>query len=138
MFRNMLPLLTTLVLVASLFAGGCGRAKLPSEIDVSGVVLKDDGQPFPGVHVTFWPTTDTAKFQTLPYGMTDLSGKFDLRMADPAKPGIPSGVYKVTLTALPGTSKDLIPEKYRNLDTTPWEVVVQGEPVMQVTHRINQ
>jgi hypothetical protein len=95
--------------------------------------------------VVFYP--DTAKFDPdrhgYGFGMTNESGQFEIQHPNGTK-GIVPGSYKVTFVAwvdgsgnpippeskpseVPGGVKNLLPDKYESLGTTPTRLTVLGD-----------
>lgn len=78
---------------------GCGKSI--SYATVSGVVTHN-GTPVDGARVIFHPTTEVdGKTGTSYSSLTDSSGKYLIAATD-RSPGLPAGVYKVTVTKIEG------------------------------------
>ena len=75
-------------------SAGCNRGGL---VPVEGTVTLD-GQPFPEVHVMFYPEAAGPSDHTLYFGLTDQDGRFALRSSSDGGEGVPPGKYNVTLT----------------------------------------
>lgn len=120
---------------------GCGKS---APVSVKGVV-KSGGKPVPNCRVVFYP--DVERFDPNVHGMgmavTDADGAFEVKQAD-GTPGIPTGSYKVTFVAwvdskgkpvppevklseVPGGAKNLVPDKYESLSSTPERFTVRGD-----------
>lgn len=132
--RRVGPVLVALVFAAS----GCGK---PQMVSVKGVV-KSDGKPVPHCKVGLFPDVedfDPAK-HGYGYGMTNDNGEFEVQHPDGTK-GILPGHYKVTFVAwvdskgkpippdakpseVPGGVKNLLPDKYESLSSTPERLTV--------------
>ncbi|HJQ80286.1 MAG TPA: carboxypeptidase-like regulatory domain-containing protein [Lacipirellulaceae bacterium] len=73
---------------------GCGS---DGGVDVSGVVTLD-GQPLPGVHITF-DQPELSPNENIGYvGRTDAEGRYTLRPILGEGSGVPPGKYRVSLT----------------------------------------
>jgi len=97
MFRWRLPTLAAGLLA---LAAGCS-GKGGAYGTVSGVVTYN-GTPVEGARVIFHPTAEVDGKQGNSYGsLTDSSGKYLIAATDKS-PGIPAGVYKVTVTKYEG------------------------------------
>jgi hypothetical protein len=97
MFRWRLAALATAV--AAFAVAGCGKSI--SYATVSGVVTHN-GNPVDGARVIFHPTTEVdGKTGTSFSSLTDSSGKYLIAATDQS-PGLPAGVYKVTITKYEG------------------------------------
>src|SRR5437762_1882451 len=84
------------VLVAAL---GCSSGNTGSYATVSGVVT-NNGNPVDGAKVTFHSTVESSGQKAETYSaQTDSSGKYLLATMG-KDPGIPPGMYKVTITKL--------------------------------------
>jgi len=99
-----------LLTLTALFAGllslsGCGKQALAT---VSGVVTHN-GAPVDGAKVIFHSTVEVDGKPQQSYGaQTDSSGKYVIATSGRDQPGIPPGMYKVTVTKYEG--KGLISE----------------------------
>jgi hypothetical protein len=119
---------------------GCGKGanepKTPDLIPVIGQVLLD-GAPVAGISVSFLPKDSTVGQGS--YAVTDASGNFQCAYPN-GKPGCPPGTYKVIFSrmAMPDGSpipegktaadvgaRDILPARYRSLDTLENVVTVQ-------------
>src|SRR4051794_28767759 len=90
--------LAQVVGLVGLLAAGCSGGG-GSFATVSGVVTQN-GAPVDGAKVTLHSTVETEGKRTTSYaGLTDSSGKY-LIAAVGKEPGIPPGMYKVTITKL--------------------------------------
>jgi len=79
---------------------GCGGKNI-SYATVSGVVTHN-GTPVDGARVIFHPTAEVDGKAGNSYGsLTDSSGKYLIAATD-RSPGLPAGVYKVTITKYEG------------------------------------
>jgi len=77
-------------------SSGCGGDGRPRLVRVEGTVTLD-GQPLEGAIVAFQPIVeDKAKFQRPSSGVTDPSGKFQLKTYEPGD-GAPVGKYRVAI-----------------------------------------
>lgn len=89
-------------------AAGCGGGAVAP---VSGKVTLG-GQPLPGAVVTFQPIREDGAAVELAgsIGKTDASGRYELRLIEPDKPGAAVGKHRVsisTATADPATDAQL-------------------------------
>jgi hypothetical protein len=84
------------VLALAAVAGLAGCGKDGSYATVSGTVTQD-GTPLDGGKVTFYSTVEVDGKRTAYGAQTDSSGKY-LIVAVGKEPGIPPGLYKVTIT----------------------------------------
>ena len=121
---------------------GCKGGSSPAAAEVgepssvSGKVSIKTGGPLVGAEVTFQPVTDPkerqgARFQG--WATTDKDGAFSVRARSAShKPGLVPGKYKVTvglpegMASPPGLAAK-IPEAYRSISTTPWEVEIHAQ-----------
>jgi len=95
-------------LIALLGLTGCS-GKTPPMATVSGVVTLN-GVPVEGARVIFNPTTEVGGKEQTSYGaLTDSSGKYMIAAVSKQQPGIPPGMYKVTITKMEG--KGLTPQE---------------------------
>lgn len=127
--------------IAMAVAVGCGGnssdPKAPDLVPVTGQVMLD-GKPGTGIAVSFLPKDSTIGQGA--YCVSDGSGSFQCAYPD-GKPGCPAGTYKVIFSklALPDGSpipdgktaadsgaRDMIPMRYRALDTIENVVTVQS------------
>ena len=132
--------LGVLILAALVSAVGCSGGS-GSFATVSGVVKKD-GVPVDGAKVTFYSTVQAEGQKSGVYSvMTDSEGKYLLATVG-KDPGIPPGMYKVTVTKLElkgappeldqgqleasGTAKNLLPMDYENLANTKLSVTLEA------------
>jgi hypothetical protein len=84
-----------IALVVLPFCTGCGPGE--GRVPVSGVVTLD-GQPLSGVHVMF-DQPELSPNENIGYrGITDESGRYELRPAIADDAGAPPGKYRVSLT----------------------------------------
>lgn len=123
------------VLFAALAAVlGCGGGGSGSYATVSGVVTQN-GAPIDGAKVTFYSTVETDGKKGGPYSaQTDSNGKYVIAMVA-KEPGIPPGMYKVTVTKpdvrsgispdldagqieAAGIGKNSLPSSYESFNTT--------------------
>jgi hypothetical protein len=128
-----------LVLAGMVSALGCSGGS-GSYATVSGVVTKNNA-PVDGAKVTFYSTVQAEGQKTGVYSvMTDSSGKY-LIAAVGNDPGIPPGMYKVTITKLDlkgapaefdqgqleaaGLAKNLLPMDYESLAKTKLSVTLE-------------
>jgi hypothetical protein len=120
---------------------GCGK---PPMVTVKGVV-KVGGKPVPHCKVGLYPDVDgfdPAK-HGYGFGMTNESGEFEVQHPNGTK-GIFPGTYKVTFVAwvdnkgkpvppdakpseVPGGVKNLLPDKYESLGSTPERLTVGSD-----------
>jgi hypothetical protein len=127
-----------LLLVGLLTVGalaGCSKTS-PAPVAVKGRVSRADGKPVANMLVTFTPREEQNR-ATRPtalldangrYEVTCLPGKYKVNLAPipvQAGGGNPAGGGdgNVGKTPTPGDLKP-IPPKYRDVETSPWEVVV--------------
>jgi hypothetical protein len=130
-----------LILAGMVSALGCGGGS-GSYATVSGVVTKDS-VPVDGARVTFYSTVQAEGQNTgVASVLTDSSGKY-LIAAVGKDPGLPPGMYKVTVTKLDpkgvlqegidqgqleaaGLSKNLLPMDYETLARTKLSVTLES------------
>jgi hypothetical protein len=114
---------------------GCGKSP-PAAVAVKGRVSRADGKPVTNMLVTFTPR-DEQNRATRPTALLDSNGRYEVKCVP--------GKYKVNLAPIPvqagggspagsgdgsvgkvPTRGDLkpIPPKYRDAETSPWEVIV--------------
>lgn len=122
-------------------ATGCGSkttdVKLPDLVPVTGQVLLD-GKPGSGISVSFLPKDSTVGQGA--YCVSDSGGSFQCAYTN-GQPGCPAGTYKVIFsklampdgspipegkTAADAGARDVIPMRYRALDTLENVVTVQA------------
>jgi len=104
--RSCLALGSVFLALASL--SGCS-GKDASMATVSGVITLN-GSPVEGARVIFHPTTEVAGKEQTSYGaLTDSSGKYVIAAINKQQPGIPPGMYKVTIVKMEG--KGLAPQE---------------------------
>jgi hypothetical protein len=84
---------------------GCSGGSKGSYATVSGVVTQN-GAPLDGGKVTFHSTVESDGKRATYSAQTDSSGKYLIASVG-KEPGIPPGMYKVTITKLEATSKSL-------------------------------
>src|SRR5438067_11806336 len=142
LFRPALRLVVLAMAVGSVAAAGCARsANRP--VSVSGRVLVD-GRPAAGATVVFHRQGESNADAARPIGTTDANGEFHLT-TQKANDGAVPGNYRVTVSwyaAAPAGKRaaegdgppprNLLPEKYAKVETTPLEAIVtskNGEPV---------
>lgn len=119
---------------------GCSGGK-GSYATVSGVVTQN-GTPFEGAKVTFISTVESEGKRATYSAMTDSSGKYLIATVG-KEPGIPPGMYKVTVTKLEatgrnlpkdfdagqvaasGTGRNLVSQEYENENTTRLSVTLE-------------
>ena len=119
---------------------GCSGNK-GSYATVSGVVTQN-GTPFEGAKVTFISTVEFEGKRAAYSAMTDSSGKYLIATVG-KEPGIPPGMYKVTITKLEatgkslpkdfdagqvaasGTGRNLVSQEYENENTTKLSVTLE-------------
>src|SRR5205085_8088208 len=89
------------------------------------------GKLVAGVRIDFFPTEGNWTYHTLPFGLSDKDGRFQIGFG-PLEPGIPVGKYKVTATPISPAAQAAIPKQYRDLAATPWEVIVPVEGIPEV------
>jgi hypothetical protein len=131
--RRLVPFLLP-ILALSAGCGGSGTAH------VSGVI-KLNGQPLKGAHVSFAPIATDGINAPGPssYGKTDANGRYTLRLSNPDQEGAVVGKHRVVITTLeeeqpmPGredvTSKpreEPIPKRYNTKTTLTFEVPPEG------------
>jgi hypothetical protein len=122
---------------------GCtGGKDAGSYATVSGVVT-NNGAPVDGAKVNFYSTVEAAGKGSASYSvMTDSFGKYLIATVG-KEPGIPPGMYKVTITKLDGNSaklppdfdqgqleasgmaKNMMPKDYENVNTTKLSVTLE-------------
>jgi len=120
---------------------GCSHGDSGSYATVSGVVT-NNGTPVDGAKVTFHSTVESGGQKGGSYSAaTDSSGKYVLATAG-KDPGIPPGLYKVTITKadfkgeLPkdidqgqleasGMARNVLPKAYESLATTKLSVTLE-------------
>ena len=118
-----------LLLVATCCLAGCGGEQLDL-LPVSGRVYYD-GQPLTTGTVSFHPPDALGH---IPTGAIDQEGRYTLSTA--YQPGAPPGRYKVVIhatepvkpvpgKAMPGLPKSIIPPRYNDGDSTPFEIEVK-------------
>jgi|RhiMethySRZTD1v2_1073278.scaffolds.fasta_scaffold296386_2 hypothetical protein len=119
---------------------GCSGSK-GSYATVSGVVTQN-GAPFDGAKVTFISTVESEGKRATYSAMTDSNGKYLIATVG-KEPGIPPGMYKVTVTKLEatgrnlpkdfdagqvaasGTGRNLVSQEYENENTTKLSVTLE-------------
>lgn len=133
----------TLAALALVAGAGCSRGGGGSLATVSGVV-KFNGAPADGVKVTFHSTVEGGGQQAGAYSaLTDSEGKYLIASVG-KEPGIPAGMYKVTITKydvkagnLPpdydigqveaaGLGTNALPKDYETLATTKLSVTLES------------
>ena len=78
---------------------------------MSGVTLITlDGKPLPGATVTFEPEEFLGPGFTACQGVTDQSGKAEIKGPDPNYPGIYMGFYRVKVSKLAGGRETILPK----------------------------
>lgn len=106
---------------------GCGR----DAYQVSGRVQYKDGTPITGGLrvIRFEPTDDTtAKVRKAASAHLEDDGSFELYTRKPGD-GVNAGKYAVTFTirANPLGGKSLIPQRFTQRTSTPFDIVVDGD-----------
>jgi hypothetical protein len=124
-------------------AAGCSRDS-GSYAQVSGVVTFN-GSPIDGAKVTFYSTVESGGEKIGPYSATtDSSGKYLIASVG-KQPGVPPGMYKVTIVKLDvrpdnvpaegwdegqieasGMGKNTLPKDYERLATTKLSVTLEA------------
>ncbi len=131
------------VFIAFVGVVGCNRAPTGNFATVSGTVTHN-GAAVDGAKVTLYSTTEAEGKRGHNYAaITDSSGKY-LIVGVGKDPGIPPGMYRVTITKsdikmsnLPkdfdagqmeasGMAKNLLPKDYENVGTTKLSVTVEA------------
>lgn len=107
MLRKKLAIRTALAVLP--FCTGCGPGE--GRVPVSGVVTLD-GQPLSGVHVLF-DQPELSPTKNIGYiGVTDESGRYELRPAIAEESGAPPGKFRVSLTtAVADPSAPIVPQR---------------------------
>jgi hypothetical protein len=137
--RRWLALAAGLAMAA---VGGCSKGNTGSYATVSGTV-KINGSPADGAKVTLYSTVEAGGKKAGPFSaMTDSNGKYVIATVG-KEPGIPPGMYKVTVTKydvkggnLPedfdqgqieaaGLGKNALPKDYESLGTTKLSVTLE-------------
>jgi len=113
-------------LVFVLAIAGC-RSKPATIVRAAGRVVTSDGKPIKSVRVDFWPEKKPKSFETLPYGLTNEKGEFEIVMLDPSKPGLWPGKYRVSLIEIGTKNPKRIPSRYGDNQSTPLEVTIPVE-----------
>lgn len=139
---------TAFGLLFAILSAGCSGQKDGNFATVSGLV-KQGAVPVDGAKVTFHSTVETKGQREIYSAITDSSGKY-LIAANGKDPGIPPGLYKVTITkqgfkdskstqpemdagqleaqmsaATPGTLKNALPKEYENVASTKLSVTLE-------------
>ena len=132
-FRINLTLLLLLATVA-----GCSSSPMAS---VSGKVSYKDGSPIEGgvKLVRFEPTDDSpAEIRKPATGIIQDDGTFEMFTLKPGD-GVYKGKYKVVFTVMtkPMGGDWLIASEYRRADTTPYDIVVDGN-MSDLSYEIQQ
>jgi len=126
--------------VALVATVGCSRTSGPLAT-VSGVVTQD-GVPVDNCRVTFHSTVEVEGKRANSFSaLTDSSGKYLIASAG-REPGIPVGMYKVTITKIDkadlppgidegqlvasGQARNLLPKDYESLTTTKLSVTLEA------------
>jgi hypothetical protein len=92
--------------IGILAQAGCSGGTSGSFGTVSGVVT-NNGTPVEGAKVIFHPTVEVEGKKQTSYGaLTDSSGKYMIAAISKEQPGIPPGLYKVTVTKYLGKGAD--------------------------------
>jgi hypothetical protein len=122
--------LVIIVALISLVAIVVPPTSLPL-VPASGKILRPDGMPVKYARVDFWPQNDPAtfikSFKTLPFGITNEKGEFEMLLDAAKAKGIPPEKYRVTvLDPEEGNpiKRARLPEEYTKDDATPWEVTI--------------
>jgi hypothetical protein len=107
---------------------GCGSRE---SYDVSGVAEYQDGSPITGAVriVRLEPAADTtAALRKVASGYLAEDGSFEMFTRRPGD-GVVPGKYVVTFTVMDKAmgGKSLIPAKYNNAETSPFELVVDDD-----------
>jgi hypothetical protein len=107
---------------------GCGSRE---SYDVSGVAKYQDGSPITGAVriVRLEPAADTtATLRKVASGYLAEDGSFEMFTRKPGD-GVVPGKYVVTFTVMDKAmgGKSLIPAKYNNAETSPFELVVDDD-----------
>jgi hypothetical protein len=121
---------------------GCSGGGSGSLATVSGVVTQN-GAPLDGAKVTLYSTVESEGKKSGSYSaMTDSSGKYVISSVG-KEPGIPPGMYKVTITKLQSTgnlpadfdagqvaasgmAKNVVSQEYESLATTKLSVTLEA------------
>jgi len=129
------------VVVLSAAFGCSGGSNTGSFATVSGVVT-NNGNPVDGAKVTFHSTVESGGQKAESYtAQTDSSGKYLLAVMG-KDPGIPPGLYKVTITKMDvkgnlpkdfdqgqidasGMGRNMLPKAYETLATTKLSVTLE-------------
>lgn len=134
--------------LVAILGSGCGGAPSGLFATISGKVTQG-GVPVDGAKVTFHSTVETKGQREMYSAITDSTGKYLLATSG-KDPGIPPGLYKVTITkhgfkdtktappemdagqleaqmsaAAPGTVKNSLPKEYENVATTKLSVTLE-------------
>ncbi len=106
---------------------GCGQPKTPTQPEVKGRVLREDGTPIKGVKLEFvpFPFSDMQSGATCPIAITDDQGGFTA--SDGKSSTIPPRRYKVTVKGVLPTQRGLTPKEYQDPVTTPVDIVVPAD-----------
>jgi hypothetical protein len=127
----------------AVLAAAVGCSSGGSYATVSGVVTHN-GTPVDGAKVTFYSTVESGEERIGPYSATtDSSGKYLIAHVG-KQPGVPPGMYKVTITKLDvrsenvpaegwdegqieasGMGKNTLPKDYERLATTKLSVTLE-------------
>src|SRR5262245_60543166 len=115
--------LASLILVP---LNGCGR-KPVALVPASGTMVNADGLPLADVHVMFYPLdegSDCVKvYRSIPFSITGSKGDFSM-VVSADKLGIPPGRYQVMAKPIDPSKGPQIPSRYKDHETSPWEVTV--------------
>ena len=120
---------TAYVFAVLFFLVGCGESG-PPMAKVTGKVTYPDGSAPKGATavIRFEPTKDTnANIRKMASGQLDAEGNFEAFTVKPGD-GVIKGKYKVTFEVLESyrTGVSLIDKKFTKIESTPFEVVVDG------------
>lgn len=126
----------TIVLTAPLLASGCGRSD-PERIAVVPVdgAVTFDGKPLPGAMIVLHPKNGSSTAAPAPRAQVEKDGTFRFTTYDGGD-GAPPGEYIATiawyrLVNQGGDVKagpNVLPPKYSNPKTSPWQISVAESP----------
>lgn len=87
-----------------------------------GVEVSLDGSPLAGATVTFVPEKFLGSGYKPAAGVTGKNGVVDLQVEGETAPGIPCGLYRVTVSKKDAKGKELVPARYNEQTTLGQEV----------------
>jgi hypothetical protein len=124
-------------ILAGMTVLGCGQPKPPTQPEVKGHVLREDGSPVKGVKLEFvpFPFSDMQSGATCPIALTDDQGAF--KASDGKSSTIPPRRYKVTVKGVLPTQRGLTPKEFQDPETTPVDVLVPADGLGDLVIRVS-